>query len=292
MAQLWSRRKEDSRSTMQCCPQLISNWPSSLSPQPRDSALSHFLFPSAEVAAAELFSLHQYHDFFVSRVLRVEQTGLVSSEAIRKSKLPPKFCQHRWQLPQPRPLYPGKRFSGHSCPSLHMPWPNLLVESSPYLAATVNTCAARPSSPSSTPLPSFSEFSSRRASYQSPFTKALENSIRERYKDIGGISEGLQSLEKQTWLRWVFFVVGTVGLLIKLMAMQGMLWTKAWDYMFLFAFLVTDVAALFHRRSITPSVCLSLPEIHNSSAREAMWSLRLTDTSEASIEGWTDDYWP
>lgn len=97
--------------------------------------------------------------------------------------------------------------------------------------------------------------------------QALEAVLRERYKDIEDTSEGLQSLEKQTWLRWVFFMVGTLGPSIKLMAMQGVPWTKVWGAMFLFTFLVTEVAALFHRRSRIPSVYSSLPGIRYSSAR-------------------------
>jgi hypothetical protein len=53
------------------------------------------------------------------------------------------------------------------------------------------------------------------------------------------------------------------------MAMQGVLWTKACGGMFLFAFLVTEAAALFYRRSRIPLIYSSLPGIRNSSAREA-----------------------
>jgi hypothetical protein len=56
---------------------------------------------------------------------------------------------------------------------------------------------------------------------------------------------------------------------IKLMAMQGVPWTKAWGAMFLFAFLVSEAAALFARRSSTPSIYSSLPGIHNSAAQLA-----------------------
>jgi hypothetical protein len=97
--------------------------------------------------------------------------------------------------------------------------------------------------------------------------QVLEAVLRERYKDTEDASEGLQSLEKQTWLRWVFFIVGTLGPSIKLMAMQGVPWTKVWGGMFLFTFLVTEAAALFNRRSRTPSVYSSLPGIRYSSAQ-------------------------
>jgi hypothetical protein len=58
----------------------------------------------------------------------------------------------------------------------------------------------------------------------------------------------MQSLEKQAWLRWVFFVVGTLGPSIKPMAMEGVPWTKAWGVMLLFAFLVIKAAALLEER--------------------------------------------
>jgi hypothetical protein len=84
-------------------------------------------------------------------------------------------------------------------------------------------------------------------------SRAFEIAVRERYKDSdrgtrrGGSeesgedeeeAENIQSLEKQTWLRWVFFLVGTLGPAIKLAAMQGIPWTKAWGMMFLGSFLM------------------------------------------------------
>jgi hypothetical protein len=94
--------------------------------------------------------------------------------------------------------------------------------------------------------------------------QALDITIRERYKDNEDVSEGIQSLEKQTWLRWLFFIVGTLGPSIKLMAMQGVLWTKAWGSMFLFAFFVSEAVVLFARRPTTVS---PLPGTENDSAR-------------------------
>ena len=98
-------------------------------------------------------------------------------------------------------------------------------------------------------------------------SRAFKTTIRERYKNIEDASEGIQSLEKQTWLRWVFFIVGTLGPSIKLMAMQGVPWTKVWGAMFLFAFLVIEAAALFARRSITSSDYSSLPGINGQATQ-------------------------
>jgi hypothetical protein len=91
--------------------------------------------------------------------------------------------------------------------------------------------------------------------------QALEITIRERYKDNLDESESIRSLEKQTWLRWLFFVVGALGPSIKLMSLQGVPWTKAWGAMFLFAFLVSEASALFHRRSFVALVMSHLPGI-------------------------------
>ena len=55
-----------------------------------------------------------------------------------------------------------------------------------------------------------------------------------------------------------------------LMAMQGVPWTKAWGAMFLFAFIVIEVAALIARKSIDLSVEKDLPGIHYE--RTAVWA--------------------
>jgi hypothetical protein len=82
-----------------------------------------------------------------------------------------------------------------------------------------------------------------------PFSEAIAETIRQRYDDIEDDSEGLQSLEKMTVLRWVFFVLGTLGPAIKMAAMQGIPWTKAWGMMYLASFLVFEGMALMAKRS-------------------------------------------
>lgn len=111
--------------------------------------------------------------------------------------------------------------------------------------------------------------------------EALELTIGERYKDNLDENESIRSLEKQTWLRWVFFVVGTLGPSIKLMAMRGVPWTKTWGVMFLFAFLVSEASALSHRRTI--GVMSYLPGI--ASALETA-KLRVARQFE-TLERWT-----
>ena len=113
--------------------------------------------------------------------------------------------------------------------------------------------------------------------------KSLKMTIHERYQENENTneeSEGLQSLEKQTWLRWVFFLVGALGPSIKLMALQGVPWTKTWGAMFLFAFLVIEVAALISRRSTTPAVQLSL-DAEQGAAEPSTAETRTTQGFEA-----------
>jgi len=77
--------------------------------------------------------------------------------------------------------------------------------------------------------------------------EALAVTLRERYLRTDDISEGIQSLEKQTLLRWLFFLVGTLGPGIKLASMQGIPWTKAWGMMFLGSFLILEMMVLFKK---------------------------------------------
>jgi hypothetical protein len=70
--------------------------------------------------------------------------------------------------------------------------------------------------------------------------QVIRSTIRERYNNIDDMDGDLQSLKKQTWLRWIFFLVGTLGPIIKLATMQGVPWTKTWGMMFLGAFVVFE----------------------------------------------------
>jgi hypothetical protein len=46
-------------------------------------------------------------------------------------------------------------------------------------------------------------------------------------------AEGIQSLEKMTWLRWTWFILGTLPAAIKLASVKGVPWAQAWGMMFL-----------------------------------------------------------
>jgi len=81
-----------------------------------------------------------------------------------------------------------------------------------------------------------------------PLSQAIEITIQERYRDIEDTVEGIQYLEKQTWLRWLWFVIGTLGPAIKLAAMQNVPWTKAWGMMFLGAFVVFESIVFLKKR--------------------------------------------
>ncbi len=46
-------------------------------------------------------------------------------------------------------------------------------------------------------------------------------------------AEGVQSIERMTWLRWLWFILGTLPPAIKLFSMTGVRWEQAWGLMFL-----------------------------------------------------------
>jgi hypothetical protein len=81
---------------------------------------------------------------------------------------------------------------------------------------------------------------------------AISQIIRQRYSDAEDEAEGIQSLEKMVILRWVFFLIGTLGPAVKMAAMGGIPWTKAWGMMYLGSFLVFEVM-IFAKR--IPMAC-------------------------------------
>ena len=74
-----------------------------------------------------------------------------------------------------------------------------------------------------------------------PLKDAVQLLMHERFGDVEDELEGIQAIEKLTFIRWLFFIFGTLGPAIKLMAMEGVPWTKAWGAMFLASFLVVEV---------------------------------------------------
>ncbi|KAL2061411.1 hypothetical protein VTL71DRAFT_7684 [Oculimacula yallundae] len=57
--------------------------------------------------------------------------------------------------------------------------------------------------------------------------------------------EGVQSLENMTWLRWLWFILGTLPPAIKLLAMSGIPWEQAWGLMFLTSWTITEGLMIF-----------------------------------------------
>jgi hypothetical protein len=85
-----------------------------------------------------------------------------------------------------------------------------------------------------------------------PLSQAINITVGERYYDIQDPVEGIQSVEKQTWLRWLWFVLGMAGPAIKLCAMEDVGWTKAWGVMFLGAFVVVEGMVVLEKRGLQP----------------------------------------
>jgi hypothetical protein len=98
-----------------------------------------------------------------------------------------------------------------------------------------------------------------------PVSQAIDITIQQRYRNVEDPVDGIQYLEKQTWLRWLFFVVGTLGPAIKLAAMQGMPWTKAWGMMFLGTFVVFESIVCIKKRPINDEAAVLLGETASAS---------------------------
>jgi WD40 repeat protein len=75
------------------------------------------------------------------------------------------------------------------------------------------------------------------------FFEALLTVRRTRFDDNQDVSfdGGFQGLERLTWVRWLIFSFGTLPQVIKLLALHGVPWTKAWGIMFFASFLVLEI---------------------------------------------------
>jgi hypothetical protein len=72
--------------------------------------------------------------------------------------------------------------------------------------------------------------------------------IQRRYDDISNPSEGIQSLETMTLLRWAFFIICSLPPVIKLLCMTNATWTRAYGAMFLASFIIIEGLALIKGR--------------------------------------------
>jgi hypothetical protein len=99
---------------------------------------------------------------------------------------------------------------------------------------------------------------------QSPL-EALGTLLHERFKDSEGAgsqdsrqptnhnatvelddqSGGVQSLERMTWLRWLWFILGTLPPAIKLASMRGVPWTQVWGMIFLASWIINEGLVIF-----------------------------------------------
>jgi hypothetical protein len=70
---------------------------------------------------------------------------------------------------------------------------------------------------------------------------AAKRVIAARYDHALARSDGLQTLEQVPFLRWVWFVIGVLPQIIKLMACSGLPWTQAWGSFYLASFAVVEL---------------------------------------------------
>jgi hypothetical protein len=91
-----------------------------------------------------------------------------------------------------------------------------------------------------------------------PF-RAIQSTVAARFDDIDDELEGLQMLEKLTFVRWVLFVL-TLTQSIKLFALGGVPWSKGWGCLFLVSFVVVELVVFlrqsFERIEISERSCL------------------------------------
>lgn len=62
--------------------------------------------------------------------------------------------------------------------------------------------------------------------------------------DDGG-NDGIQVLERMTWLRWLWFLLGTLPPTIKLASMSGVGWAQTWGMMFLGSWVINELLIVF-----------------------------------------------
>lgn len=120
--------------------------------------------------------------------------------------------QPRRPMPLPR-QYHGKPPSGTLMPLAINIISQPLVVCCPFIAGIARTCAAHRFFALSTPLISCYESPACQTWLRVSFRSAFDIVVRERYKDSNvddyneegteEVGEGVQSLEMQTWLRWV-----------------------------------------------------------------------------------------
>ena len=74
------------------------------------------------------------------------------------------------------------------------------------------------------------------------FSARVDDSL---FDELDNQPEGIQSLERMTWLRWLWFILGALPPAIKLLAMRGVPWAQTWGMMFLFSWIINESLVLF-----------------------------------------------
>lgn len=59
------------------------------------------------------------------------------------------------------------------------------------------------------------------------------------------LEERFQTLERTTWLRWLWFVLATLSPTIKLLAMSGVIWPQILGMMFFASWIVNEALIVF-----------------------------------------------
>lgn len=82
-------------------------------------------------------------------------------------------------------------------------------------------------------------------------------------------TEGIQKLERMTWLRWLWFVLGTLPPAIKLLSMRGVAWAQIWGLMFLLSWVVNELLIISaslnqNKFTISETGCVSWPGYEQS----------------------------
>jgi hypothetical protein len=73
----------------------------------------------------------------------------------------------------------------------------------------------------------------------------IHNSLALQAEDNDSEGDGIQTLEGMTWLRWLWFLLGTLPSAIKLASMSGVGWAQAWGMMFLGSWLLNEFLIIF-----------------------------------------------
>lgn len=90
---------------------------------------------------------------------------------------------------------------------------------------------------------SFHESLNNMAREQSSRFTHPDQSIPHPVHDSEHSSEGIQNIENMIWMRWVFFILGTLPPALKLLSVEGIPWSRTWVILFLSSWIVNEILA-------------------------------------------------